>query len=468
MRITLRRRIGVLAAALAMAVTASACSSAATSGGSSGGDDAAPGKDALDGKGEVAVTFWHGMSGTNGEALQSLVDQFNTDNKGKIKVTLNYKGQYDSVLASYKNASTAQRPDMLQMYDIGTRYMIDSKTIMPMQSFIDVDKHDVSDLQPNIAGYYTVDDKLYSMPFNTSMPLMYVNREAFQKAGLDPDKPPTTLDEIEAAARKIKATPGETVQFGFGASLYGWFVEQWNAVADTELCNADNGRTGRADKATIVNDTNTKLVAWWQRMVKEGLAMPLDSNTDNGDNAFSSGTAAMTLESTGSLGTFTAGAASSKNPFTVGTGFYPKVSSGDKGGPIIGGASLWITKKDDPAKERAAWELVKFLSSKESQVTWHTKTGYFPISKAALNDPADKQWVSQKPQFATAIKQLQGTKLTHATQGCSVGEMPNVRKDVENALQASILQGADPEKALTDAQNAANKQIADYNEKLGG
>jgi sn-glycerol 3-phosphate transport system substrate-binding protein len=372
------------------------------------------------------------------------------------------------VLASYKNASTQQRPDMLQMYDIGTRYMIDSKTIMPMQSFIDVDKHDVSDLQPNIAGYYTVDDKLYSMPFNTSMPLMYVNREAFQKAGLDPDKPPTNLDEIMAAARQIKATPGETVQFGFGASLYGWFVEQWNSVADQALCNADNGRTGRADKVTIVNDTNLKLVRWWQQMVNEGLAMRLDSNTDNGDNAFSSGTVAMTLESTGSLGTFTAGSAASKNPFTVGTGYYPKVSEDNDGGPIIGGASLWIVNKKDPAKERAAWELVKFLSDKKTQVTWHTKTGYFPISKAALNDPADKQWVSQKPQFATAIKQLQGTKLTHATQGCSIGEMPNVRKNVENGLQAAVLQGVDAEKALTDAQDAANKQVAAYNEKLGG
>ena len=172
--------------------------------------------------------------------------------------------------------------------------------------------------------------------------------------------------------------------------------------------------------------------------------------------------------SPGSRGTFTEGAAASKNPFTVGTGFFPKVNPDDDGGPIIGGASLWITKKDDPAKARAAWELVKFLSSKESQVTWHTKTGYFPISKAALDDPKDKQWVSEKPQFATAIKQLQATKLTHATQGCAVGEMPNVRKDVETALQAAVLQGADVKQALTDAENQANKQIAAYNEKLGG
>ena len=67
------------------------------------------------------------------------------------------------------------------------------------------------------------------MPFNTSMPLLYINKEAFEKAGLDPSKPPTTLDEIMTDAQKIKSTPGETVQYGFGATLYGWYVEQWNA-----------------------------------------------------------------------------------------------------------------------------------------------------------------------------------------------------------------------------------------------
>ncbi|WAL63218.1 ABC transporter substrate-binding protein [Amycolatopsis cynarae] len=468
MRNSLRRGLGALALVLAAATAATACSTAANSGGGSPDTVTAPGADALNGKGEVDITFWHAMSGTNGQTLQRLVDQFNQQNQGRIKVTLNYKGQYDTALAAYKNASAQQRPDLMQMYDIGTRYMIDSKTVVPMQSFIDVDHYDVSDIQPNIAGYYTVDKKLYSMPFNTSMPLLYVNREAFTKAGLDPDKPPATLDEITAAARKIKETPGETVQYGFGATLYGWFVEQWNAVADQALCDADNGRTGRVSKVNLANDTTVKLVQWWQQMVGEGLAMKLDSNTDNGDNAFNSGTVAMALESTGSLGGFVKGAAAAKNPFTVSTGFYPKVGAGDTGGPIIGGASLWVMHKDDTAKERAAWELVRYLASAQTQVAWHTSTGYFPISKAALTDPADQQWVGQKPQFATAIRQLQGTKLTYATQGCSVGEMPDIRKDVENALQAAVLQGQDAKQALGTATDTANKQIADYNSKLGG
>ena len=80
----------------------------------------------------------------------------------------------------------------------------------------------------------------------------------------------------------------------------------------------------------------------------------------------------------------------------------------------------------------------------------------------------DNQRVSQKPQFATAIHQLQDTKLTHATQGCPAGEMPEMRKNAENALQTAVLRGTDATMALTHAQDAANKQIADYHDKLGG
>ena len=199
-------------------------------------------------------------------------------------------------------------------------------------------------------------------------------------------------------------------------------------------------------------------------MVDDGLALKLDSNTDNGDNAFSSGTVAMAPESTGSLGGFLKSA-----NFGIGTGYFPKVRATDAGGPIIGGASLWIVgQQKDSAHLRASWELVKFLASTQTQVTWHTRTGYFPASKAALDDPTDRQWVAQRPQFATAISQLRATPLTTATQGCSVGVLPQVRKDVENALQAAVLQNEDPRKALTDAQNAADNHIADYNKSLGG
>ncbi|MBV9846732.1 MAG: ABC transporter substrate-binding protein [Kutzneria sp.] len=460
------RRVSLLAAALATGMAVSSCAAAVPAGIDYKAVYTAPGPDALNGAGEVDITVWHAMTGVNGATLQKLADQFNAQNRGRIKVTLGFKNNYDDTLSAYKNALRGSTlPDIVQVYDIGTQFMIDTRSIVPMQSFVDVDKFDVTDIQPNIAGYYSVGGKLYSMPFNTSMPLLYINRNAFAKAGLDPDKPPTTLDEIMADAEKltVKDSSGNVVQYGFGASLYGWFLEQWTAVAGQEYCDQGNGRDGHASHADFVTDEHVRLLAWWQRMTERGLALKLDSDTKNGDTAFESGKVAITLESTGSLGDFT------KAAFEAGAGYFPKIDATDSGGPIIGGASLWIVGRGkDDAHKRAAWEFTKFLESKDSQATWHTSTGYFPISRAALDTETDRQWVAKKPQFQVAINQLQGTKLTKATQGCLFGVMPQVRKAAENAMQAAVLQGKDARQALQDAQDSLNRPIGDYNDAVGG
>ena len=179
---------------------------AACGGGGSGAPAAAkaPDASALSKAGGVTkVTFWHAMDGTNAEVLTKLVDAFNKANAGKIKVEATYVGKYDDAIAKYKaSIQSKSTPDVVQVYDIGTRFMIDAGQAVPMQDFIDRDKVDMSDLQPNIAGYYSVDKKLYSMPFNTSMPVLYINEKLFKEAGLDPTKPPTTLAEIRTAARE--------------------------------------------------------------------------------------------------------------------------------------------------------------------------------------------------------------------------------------------------------------------------
>ena len=121
------------------------------------------------------------MDGTNAEVLTKLVDAFNKANGGKIQVEAIYVGKYDDAIAKYKaSVQSKSTPDVVQVYDIGTRFMIDAGQAVPMQDFIDRDNVDMSDLQPNIASYYSVDKKLYSMPFNTSMPVLYINQEALQ------------------------------------------------------------------------------------------------------------------------------------------------------------------------------------------------------------------------------------------------------------------------------------------------
>src|SRR5690606_12625684 len=110
---------------------------------------------------------------------------------------------------------------LIQTFEVGTKYMIDSGFIEPMQSFIDKDNYDLSQLEKNILNYYTVDDKLYSMPFNSSTPILLYNKDAFKEAGLDPENPPKTFSEIKAAAEKLTKKNGDnTEQYGFSMLTY--------------------------------------------------------------------------------------------------------------------------------------------------------------------------------------------------------------------------------------------------------
>ena len=169
---TSRRGAGPRYAAPAAIASLSLVLAACGGGSDAGGTAGAPAKDALSkASGVTTVSFWHSMDGKNAEELTKLVTEFNQKNSGKIEVKATYAGKYDDAITKYKAAiQSKSTPDVIQIYDIGTRFMIDAKQTVPMQSFIDRDKLDVSDLQPNITGYYSVDNKLNSMPFNTSTP----------------------------------------------------------------------------------------------------------------------------------------------------------------------------------------------------------------------------------------------------------------------------------------------------------
>jgi sn-glycerol 3-phosphate transport system substrate-binding protein len=439
---------------------------AACGGGTSGGTPNPLDDKASPPAGGVEVQFWHGFAaGANQDATTALVTKFNDAHKGSIKVTATYAGNYDDTLAKFKaGIQSNQLPDMVQIYDIGTRFMIDSGVTQPMQVFIDHDKYSTKDLEPNILGYYQIGSKLYSMPWNVSTPLLYYNKDAFTKAGLDPNKPPQTLDEIRAAAEKltIRDSNGQVTQYGFGAAIYGWFLEQFTARADQLYCNNGNGRDKNATKLLINQPTDVKVVDWWSKMVGDGLALNTGRNTTDAQNAFKAGRTVMNLESTGTLRGYQASV-----KFGLGTGYYPRSESSTAGGPIIGGASLWIVNKKPSYVQKGAWEFVKFLAKPENQAYWHTHTGYFPIDTRAANDPTDQQWMQQYPQFKTAIDQLHATKLDKATQGCLLGVMPAARQAAEVGIEQAVTKQKPTQKAMDDAVASIQPQIDQYNQSVG-
>src|SRR5688572_18884680 len=154
------RRLATLALALTM--VAAACGGTTTPGGgpaATGAGDMsalAPAKDVAP---AATITWWHAMSGVNGEAINKIVTGFNSS-QSKIKVETVFQGNYDDLLAKLNTAIASNAaPALVQVYDIGQAYMRDSGQVVPMQAFIDRDKFATADFEPAVINYYKYQDK---------------------------------------------------------------------------------------------------------------------------------------------------------------------------------------------------------------------------------------------------------------------------------------------------------------------
>lgn len=404
----------------------------------------------------TTITFWHSMGGVNGEALDYLVNRFNEENEHGIKVEAQYQGEYDDAINKLKSAQIGNMgADLVQIYDIGTRFMIDSGWVVPMQELMDADGWDKSVIEPNIAAYYTVDDRLYSMPFNSSTPLLYYNKDMFGAAGVT--EVPTSLGEIAEAADALvqKGGAGEPISLG----IYGWFFEQFACKQGLNYVNNGNGRQAAATAVEFdQNGAAVNTLTVWKDLYDKGYAPIVGRGGDSGLADFSSGKSAMTLGSTASLKQILEDV---NGKFEVGTAYFPKVNADDKGGVSIGGASLWALNNEDGARKAATWELVKFLVSPESQAYWNAQTGYFPVTTAAHEEPVFKENLARYPQFGTAIDQLHDS--TPESAGALISVFPEARQVVETEIENMLNNGVSPQDTASNMAKQINKAIEEYN-----
>ncbi|MCR2807674.1 ABC transporter substrate-binding protein [Paenibacillus soyae] len=407
----------------------------------------------------VKVVWWHSMGGELGKAVTQLAADFNAAHPD-IQVEEVFQGTYDESLNKMKASMDSKSgPTLIQVYEIGSKFMIDSKAVTPVQNFIDAESYDLSNLEENILGYYRFDDKLYSMPFNTSNPILYYNKDMFKAAGLDPENPPTTYEEVTNAAKALT----KDGQSGAAFAIYGWFMEQFFANQGAEYVNNGNGRASSATESQLNGEAGIQTIDWLKSLLDEKIALNLGRKTDDTKKAFLAGQAGMTLDSTGSLRGIVDGA---KGKFEVGTAFLPKPAGGADGGVIVGGASLWVLNNKSEAEQQAAWEFIKYLAEPATQAKWHIATGYFPINKLAYDEQIVKDNLAQYPQFQTAIDQLHATKLSPATQGAVMGVFPEARQIVEGAMEEVFTGAKDSKTALDDAAGAITDKIATYNKTV--
>ncbi|MGH2473508.1 MAG: ABC transporter substrate-binding protein [Candidatus Limnocylindria bacterium] len=442
--------------ALAFTMVAAACGGATP-----GGSDTsalAPGKDV---KPAAKIIWWHAMGGINGEAINKIVAAFNKS-QSNTTVEAIFQGNYDDLLAKLNTAIASNAaPALVQVYDIGQAYMRDGGQIVPMQAFIDRDKFSTTDFEPAVINYYKYQDKLQSMPWNSSSSILFYNKDAFREVGLDPEKPPVTFTEVAEAAKKLtkKDASGVTVRFGFGPSIYGWLFEQLMATSAAPYADNGNGRDNRATKVLWNSAQGKAILDWWKAGVDGGYFYNPGIDNAGSTNAFNAGKTAMYIESTATLRN-TINVAK----FQVGTGLYPRPDSKPKdGGNIIGGASLYIMKSRPAEEQQAAWEFVKYAMTPATQAQWQSDTGYYPIVKGAYDQGPSKEWASKYPQFLTAVNQIRESPQNRMTNGAVLGVMPQARQRTQKMIESVLLGQQTSQAALDAAVAEINAAIEKYN-----
>lgn len=402
------------------------------------------------------ISFWHSMGGVNGQAIDALVEKFNTENEFGITVNAQYQGEYDDSLNKLKSAQIGNMgADLVQVYEIGSRFMIESGWITPMQEMIDADGYDMSSIEPNLAAYYTIDDKLYSMPFNSSTPIMYYNKDMFEKAGIT--EVPDSLEAIEEVGEQLlnKGGAGEVISLG----IYGWFFEQFMGKQGLDYANNENGRKEAATAVAFdENGGAANILTAWKSLYDKGYAPNVGKGGDAGLADFSAGKSAITLGSTASLKQILQDV---NGKFEVGTAYFPKVKSSDEGGVSIGGASLWALNNNDSKKARATWEFIKFLESAESQAYWNAQTGYFPVTTDAHEEQVFKDNIAKYPQFQTAIDQLHDSSPEYV--GALLSVFPEARATVESQIESLLNGDQNVDETVSSMAEAINKSIEEYN-----
>ena len=405
----------------------------------------------------VQVTWWHSMGGAPGKAIDQLVKDFNASHSD-IQVQAVFQGDYDQSLSKMKASLGGDNgPTMIQVYEIGSRYMIDTNAVTPVQNFIDAEHYDTSSWEKNILSYYTFNNKLYSMPFNTSNPILYYNKDMFKAAGIT--QAPATYEEVAADAAKLT----KNGVYGASFAIYGWFMEQFFANAGADYVNNGNGRTAPATESLVNSDAGVKTLTWWKKMVDDKSALNLGRKTSDTQKAFVAGQVAMTLDSTAALRGIVNGVG---GKFEVGTAFLPKPADGKPGGVVVGGASNWVMKNRPEAEQKAAWEFMKYLAAPKQQAYWNVNTGYFPVTTKAYDEDLLKQNMQKFPQFQTAVDQLHQTVLNSASQGAVMGVFPEARQLVEQSIEEALNGAKTPKAALDEAATQITAKIKQYNDTV--
>ncbi len=404
------------------------------------------------------IQWWHAMGGVNGERVNKIASDFNAT-QSEYKVVPVYKGNYTETMTAAIAAFRAHKqPHIVQVFEVGTATMMAARgAVYPVEQMMrDAgEKFNKSDFLPAVISYYqTPEGELLSMPFNSSTPVLWYNKDAFKKAGIT--EPPKTWPEMETASQKL-LDAGYKCGFSFG--WQSWvMVENFSAWHNLPMGTRENGFAGLDTEFTF-NNKHVKRVMedvgrWQQSKIfqyggRRGDSLPM----------FTNGECGMWLNSSAYYGGI-----KKQAKFEFGQAmlpYYPDIIDSPQNS-IIGGATLWVLKGHPKGDYKGVAKFMSYLSSPDVQAWWHQETGYVPITTAAYELSRQQGFYEKNPGTDTAIKQLSLNTPTPNSRGLRFGNYVQVRDIINEEMEAIWNGTKTASQAMDDAVARGNKLLRKF------
>ncbi len=407
---------------------------------------------------QTEIQWWHAMGGNLGETVNQLADGFNKS-QTKYKVSPVYKGSYTETLTAAIAAFRAkQGPHIVQVFEVGTANMMAAKgAVYPVFQLM-ADAKEPFDPKAYIGpvyGYYsTTDGKLLSMPFNSSTPVLYRNKELMQKAGLDPNKPPKTWPELGEMAKKAVAAGAKC---GFTPQWQTWtMIENYGAWHNLPYATKANGFGGTDIELKFNDPARVKFIQMLADWTKDKTFV-YGGREGKSTALFNAGDCVFHIASSASAAGIEKALGKDKVAISM-MPFSPDVIAKPQNS-IIGGATLWVLQgKPKPEYEGVA-KFLSYLASTPVQAKWHQETGYVPVTLAAADITEKAGFYKTNPGRDIAVQELTLNPPTENSKGLRIGNFVQIRDIVDGELEAVWSGKKDAKTALDDAVKAGNEQL---------
>lgn len=383
----------------------------------------------------TAIDLSHQLDEERAERLEKLIERFNSRQKDyEVKLVRRVQGE------APKDLNLVTREEQ-------ARFVAAKANFKPLHQVMKEANmpFDGGKLAPELrVGLGDAKGELFALPIGLSTPVLFINKAAFRKAGLDPEKPPKTWAEMLKAADKL-FDAGSTCPYT--TSWPSWVhidnLSSWNGV---EVSDAK----GRLNFNGLVQVKHTAMLTTWAK----ARFFIYFGRRDEADNRFAAGECGM-LTSSSSL----YGALHESRKVEVGVSSLP-YHDDVPGAPqqtLAGGYSLWVGAGQKPVEYKGVAQFVSFLMEPDLQVEFSAVAGFLPMTPAARAAAGSKLLKADTAGLNVAYAQLQGPG---ALRVLRVSENERVRIITEEELEAAWSGKTPAKQALDNAVQRGNLLLA--------